>query len=196
MTTKQTDRAQIEAFGDQGIELFDQIEVEMKALVEEAANVAYRGANALEFKTKCATNAVEFAGECTKVMKAISAVVTENTTYIATALGGDAINLDPPTIQVEMPSIDADTSVESAESGPLVALRTAVQTRCNAVEQAFSENLTNLTNLGTDGWIGPEYDETLSEVSRLTTSIVESVSQSRTVMMTDITNQLQALGME
>lgn len=196
MTTKQTDREQIQKFGDDGIQLFDQIEIEMKALITEAAEVAYRGANALEFKTKCANNAVEFASECTRIMTSISTVVTENTTYIAQALGGEAITLEPPTIVVEMPSIDADTSVESAESGPLVNLRASVQTRCTAVEQAFTDNQANLTALGTDGWIGPEYDETLAEVTRLTSSIVESVGQTRTVMMTDITNQLQALGME
>lgn len=196
MTTKQTDRVLIKKFGEDGIQLFDEIEAQLKELVIEAAEVPYRGANALEFKTKCATNAVNFAGQCSRIMQAISAVVTENTTYIAQALGGEAITLEPPTIAVEMPSIDADTSVEMAESAPLVTLRGSVQSRCDAVEAAFNENLSNLQALGNEGWIGPEYDETLGEVSRLTTNIVEEVHQTRTVMMTDITQQLQALGME
>ena len=196
MTIKQTDREQISDFGDKGIALFDAIETELKSLVEETAEVAYRGANALEFKTKCSTNAVEFAGQCTKIMQEISAVVTDNTTFIATALGGQPISLEAPVIAIEMPRIDADTSVESADSGPLEALRESTKARFDQVETNFGENLDNLTALGADGWIGPEYDECLVEVTRLTASIVETIGDSGTVMMTDITNQLQALGME
>lgn len=196
MTTKQTDRVLIQQFGDQGIQLFNQIEETLKALVIQTAEVAYKGENALAFKTKCTQSAVEFSNQCSQSMQQMSQVVTDNTTFIATALGGTAITLEPPSIVVEMPKVDADTSVEMAESGPLVDLRSAIQVACDSIEQSFNENLDNLNALGAEGWIGPEYDETLGAVTNLTSSIVDDVANSRTVMMSDVTNQLQALGME
>lgn len=196
MTTKQTDRALIEQFGDQGIELFNQIESHLKGLVLQMAEVAYKGRNALEFKTKCTQSAVDFSNQCSQSMQQMSQVITDNTTYIATALGGNAINLEPPSIVVEMPKIDADTSVEMAESGPLTDLRASIQANCDQIEQAFNQNLDNLQALGAEGWIGPEYDDALSSVTSLTASIVDDIANSRTVMMSDVTSQLQALGME
>ncbi len=195
MTVKQTDRVQIQKFGTDGVALFNEIEVLFKGMVDETATVNYAGQNALDFKTKCTQNAVDFAQYCTTGMQQMAASITEATTYIASALGGAPIDLEPPTIAIEMPSIDADTSVETAEDGPLVSLRDAVKSICDQVEAKFEQNQTNLANLGADGWVGPEYDEALSEVTTLTTNIVEAVTNTRTVMMTDIDNQLQALGM-
>jgi hypothetical protein len=195
MTVKQTDRAQIQQFGTEGIALFNEIEVQLKALVEETATVNYRGQNALDFKTKCTQNAVDFAEYCTRGMQQMSESITEATTYIASALGGAPITLEPPTVIIQMPSIEADTSVETAEDGPLRQLSTNVKSICDQVEAKFTENQSNLQALGSDGWVGPEYDEALSEVTTLTTSMVEVVDNTRTVMMQDIENQLQALGM-
>jgi archaellin len=195
MTVKQTDRVQIQKFGTDGVELFNQIEAALKALVDETATVNYKGQNALDFKTKCTENAVEFSSYCTKGMQQMSDSITEATTYIASALGGAPIDLEPPVVTVEMPSIEADTSVETAEDGPLVSLRDGVKSSCDQIEALFTQNQSNLQALGSDGWVGPEYDTALSEVTTLTNSMVEAVTNTRTVMTQDITNQLQALGM-
>ena len=182
-------------FGEAGIDIFNQIEALLSSMTTGIANVNYRGSNALEFKNKCASHAVEFGNSCTTTMQSISSVITDATSFIAVNLGGSAINLDPPKVNVEMPSIDADTSVESAESGPLVALRDSVDASCSKIGDLFNENLTNLQALGRDGWIGPEYDDALQQVSSLTTSIVEDVTKARSTITGDISSQLEALGM-
>ena len=196
MTTKQTDRKLIEQFGTDGEEIFDQIEIELKNMVQEMADVAYKGQNALNAKTKWTQMAVDFANDCTNIMQQMSQVVTEQTTFTATALGGDAINLEPPTVAVELPTISADTSIEMAESGPLTDLRASISASCDQVELGFRNNLDNLTALGAEGWVGPEYDETHGQVSGLTESISGTVAESKTTMTEDITNQLQVLGLE
>ncbi len=196
MVVKQTDRSQIERFGREGIAIFDQIEANLRGLVTEMAEVAYRGQNALEAKTRWTQSAVDFAEQCTLAMQQMAEVVSTNTTYIATNLGGQPIDLEAPAVVIELPKIDADTSVESADSGPLVTLRGSITSICGQVDDGFNENLSNLVLLGSDGWVGPEYDDTLDQVTRVTQSISQTIEESKTVMVSDITNQLQALGME
>ena len=195
MTVKQTDRVQITQYGERGVEIFNQIEGLLRALIDETATVNYRGANALDFKTKCTNHAVDFGNVCTQSMQQMSTAISEATTQIATALGGSPINLDPPTVTLQLPGIDADTSVETAEDAPLLALRDTVQSTCDQIAGLFEENLTNLQALGQDGWIGPEYDEALSQVSALTTTVTDDVTNTRTAISGDITGQLDALGM-
>jgi hypothetical protein len=195
VTVKQTDRAQIMQFGERGVEIFNEVEGLLRALVDQTAGVHYRGANALEFKTKCANNAVDFANRCTQSMQQMSTAITDATTYIATALGGSPISLDPPMVTVEMPAIDADTSVEAAEDEPLRTLRDDVSTTCDQINTLFEENHSNLQALGQEGWVGPEYDEVLSQVTSLTLVVTDDVTSTKTVITGDISGQLEALGM-
>jgi hypothetical protein len=195
MTVKQTDRVQIESFGTRGRELFDQIEGQLKTLVINVAGVNYEGANAFEFKTACTNYTVDFANVCNSNMQNISQTITNATSYIAQALGGQPISLDPPTVAVESPAINADTSVETAEDGPLLTLRDTVTTNFNAIESCFNENLSNFQSLGVDGWIGPEYDAALDDVTLITTKASEEVTAARTTIANAINAQLQALGM-
>lgn len=195
MTIKQTDRVQIVSFGDRGRELFDQIELQMKSLVTNAADVNYRGRNAFEFKTACVNYSVDFANACTSNMQLISTTITNATTYIATALGGESINLEPPTVLLEAPAVSADTSVETAEDGPLIALRGTVEASFNEIERLFNENLGNFQSLGADGWIGPEYDAALDDVAMITNKAGEEINTSRMTVVNAINGQLQALGM-
>jgi hypothetical protein len=195
MTVKQTDRVQIQNFGARGRDLFDQIEAQLKTLVVDVAQVHYEGRNAFEFKTACSNYTVDFANVCNTNMVNISQTITDATSYIAQALGGQAISLEPPTVAVESPAISNDTSVETAEDGPLIALRSSVQTSFNTIESCFTENLSNFQALGADGWIGPEYDSALDDVMLITNKAVEEITAARTTIANAINGQLQALGM-
>jgi len=192
--TKQTDRVQIQAYGTQGIQVFDQIEAVLVELIAETATVAYRGANAFEFKTKCTTNAVDFGNTCVHNMQRMSEVVTNAVTFIATNLGGASITLEPPVKSFSPPPIDGDTSVESATDGPLRDLSARTTSIYDQITTLFGQNLTAFQNLGADGWVGPEYDQALQELTALTGNINDAIDNSRSVMVSDITNQLTALG--
>ncbi len=196
MVVKQTDRAQIKAFETQGIEIFNQIELKLKDLVEQTATAEYQGQNALDFKTKCTNNAVEFANFCTTQMQAMSEAISQATSGIAQALGGAAITLEPPSVLVEQPTISNDTSVESANDESLNALKTGVTATYNEIRTQFQQNLTNLQNLGSNGgWIGPEFDQAATQVNTITNNAIEGVDNSQQVMESDISGQLAALGM-
>lgn len=195
MTTKQTNQAQIEQFGMRGVEIFNDVEVLLNSAVNETAAVAYRGENAVAFKTKCTTHAVDFGNRCTSAMQQIATSISEATSYIAQNLGGSPISLEPPSVNIEMPSIETDTSVQSADSGPLRELANSVQATFSKMADLFDENLSNLQALGSDGWIGPEYDEAFDQVSTITSTVLEDIENTKSVMVTDINDQLEALGM-
>lgn len=196
MVVKQTDRAQIKDFEGKGTEIFNQIEVKLKDLVNETATCAYQGQNAFDFKTKCTNNSVDFANFCTNQMQQMSQAISAATSGIAQALGGAAITLEPPTVLVEQPTISNDVSVESADDSSLNALKSSVTSIYNEVRTQFNQNLTNMQNLGSNGgWLGPEFDQALADVTTITNNAIEGVDNSQQVMEGDITGQLSALGM-
>lgn len=193
MVEKRTDRVQIQNYATRGAELFDRIEASLQSLVEQTANVNYRGPNAYVFKTQCATNAVEFAEATNETMRQMSDLVQDATSFIATALGGQAISLQPPSVSVPMPAISADESVEAAEDTALLQLRQTVDVLFTEVVSLFEENLGNLETLGVDGWWGPEYEDALASTRRLTADALDRCDQSRTIMMSTIQTQVEIL---
>jgi hypothetical protein len=193
MVEKRTDRVQIQAYGSKGVEIFNQVELQLGKLVEQTAAVNYRGRNAVQFKTKVTTAAVDFGNEIQSRMVQMSEVVQGATTFIATALGGQAISLEPPIVTITMPPIDADESVEAAEDTALQQLRTDVDTTFNQISELFGRNLSNFNDLGVDGWWGPEYDEANLSLSQLTASAIDACEQARAAIATDITNQIDVL---
>lgn len=193
MVEKRTDRAQIQTYANHSVDIFDQIGVALQSLVEQTAHVNYRGPNARTFKTQCATNAVAFADVTSQTMQRMTEVIQGATTFIAMGLGGRPIVLDTPNVSVPMPVISADESVEAAEDTALLQLRQAADALYSQITSLFEENLGNLERLGIDGWWGPEYDDALHNMSRLTNSAIDRCEQSRTNMTNDIQRQVDIL---
>lgn len=193
MVEKRTDRVQIQNYAGRGVELFDRIEVSLQSLVEQTANVNYRGPNARMFKTQCASNAVDLAEGTNQTMVQMSDLVEGATSFIATALGGQAIDLEPPSVSVLMPVISADESVEAAEDTALLQLRQDVDVLYSEVVSLFEENLSNFEALGVDGWWGPEYDDALGSMRQLTSVAVDRCEASQSNMTTAIQQQVDML---
>lgn len=193
MVEKRTDRVQIQNYANRGVDIFDRIEVSIQSLVEQTANVNYRGPNARLFKTQCTTNAVAFAEATNSTMQQMSDLIEDATTFIATTLGGQPINLEPPNVSVHMPVISADESVEAAEDTSLNQLQQEVTVLYSEVVTLFEENLANLEALGVDGWWGPEYDEALVSMQRLTGAAIDRCDASRAEMTSAIQTQVDAL---
>ena len=193
MVEKRTDRVQIQNYANRGVDIFDQIESSLQSLVEQTANVNYRGPNALLFKTQCTTNAIDFAQATSQTMEHMSNAIQNATNFIATTLGGNPITLEPPSLGVAMPVISADESVEAADDTALLQLRDQVNVLYSEIVACFEENLGNLERLGVDGWWGPEYDDALTNVQRLTTLAVDRCDQSRNNMATTIQTQVDLL---
>ena len=193
MVEKRTDRVQIRGYADRGVAIFDRIEASLRSLVEQTANVNYRGPNAHSFKTQCATNAVTFAEATNLTMQKMSDTIESATTYIATALGGQPISLEPPIVTVPMPNISADESVEAAEDTALLQLKQQVEVQFSEITALFEENLGNLETVGHDGWWGPEYDDALANMQQLTTIAVERCEHSRSSITANIQTQVDLL---
>lgn len=193
MVEKRTDRIQIQNYANQGVEIFNRVEQNLQSLVEKAATVNYQGPNARAFKTACVNHAVAFADSTSKVMTQMSDAVESNTTYIATALGGAAISLDPPNVAIQPPEISTDESIEQADDTALRQLNDDIESIFSSIVALFEENLANFNSLGVDGWWGPEYDNANAAMTRLTNSTVDSCNQSRSAMMRDVQTQIDIL---
>ena len=193
MVEKRTDRIQIQNFANLGIDIFTKVQVNLQTLVEQVGTVNYRGPNAHSFKRSCVTLAVHFAEQTTTTMTSMSTVIEANTSFIATALGGQPIQIMPPTVAITPPEISGDESVEAAEDTALRNLSEEVEKVFNIIVALFEENLANLKNLGIDGWWGPEYDDTLQSMTQLTGSAVEHCTTSRTDINSAIQTQIDRL---
>lgn len=193
MVEKRTDRIQIKDFASRGVEIFHDVGQNMQTLVEKAATVNYRGPNARLFKTACVNHALQFSEQTTARMVQMNDAIEANTSFIATALGGQPITLNPPTVAIAPPAISADESVEAADDTALNQLRDDTDVIYSSVISLFEENLANFGKLGVDGWWGPEYDATQEALARLTASAVEASNHSRAMMVNDIQTQIDML---
>jgi len=196
MVKKQTRRADIEAYGDRGIEIFDEIEAKLRELIEEAATVEYNGMRARNFKETCADNAVEFGSVCSTNLQQMAEAVKMASSFIAQNLGGQEVRLEPPTVKITRPAIIVDEEIETADSSIL----TTLQTNCNRIyrdiDGLYNDHLDAFTSLGTtEAWIGPEYDDALGQIGKLTRVASGSVEESRKMMDEAIANQMTDLNM-
>lgn len=196
MVKKQTRRADIEAYGHRGVEIFDQIEIKLRELIDEAASVEYNGARARNFKETCADNAVEFGNTCTLNMQQMADAVSGASSFIAQNLGGAPIQLEPPTVKITRPAIVVDEELETADSSIL----TTLQDNCNRIygdiNGLYQDHLSEFTNLGVrESWMGPEYDDALGNIQKLTTVATQGVEESRNMMFEAISNQMTDLNM-
>lgn len=196
MVKKQTRRSDIEAYGIRGIEIFDQIEIKVKELVEEAASVEYNGGRARDFKETCAGNAVEFGVAVSSNMQNMAEAISGASSFIAQNLGGQPIDLEPPTVVISMPQIVVDEELETADSSIL----TTLQDNCNRiygeVSSLYDDHLSDFTNLGnTEAWVGPEYEDALGQIQKLTDTAKAGVEESRNMMSEAITSQMADLNM-
>ena len=196
MVVKQTKRDEIDAYGRRGIEIFNEVELKLNELVSETAEVLYNGMRARDFKTTCTQNAVDFGVACGDNMESMAEVISAASSYIATNLGGDPIDLEPPTVVVAMPDIKVDESIETADDGVLTGLKDNCTKVYARVTELYDEHLNEFTRLGDEeSWVGPEYDSALADVVSLTNTMRTGIEESQTTMTGAIEKQLADLGM-
>ena len=120
-------------------------------------------------------------------------IVQSNTTFIARALGGQPISLDPPRVAIQAPVINIDESIEQADYAALSQLHQDIEIIFNSIISLFQENMANFNRLGIDGWRGPEYDHTQATLIRLTGNAEDGCNRSRDAMMRDVQTQIDIL---
>jgi len=196
MVVKQTNTAEIDAYGGRGIEYFDEIERQLNALIEETASVLYNGMRAKDFKTTCCQNAVDFGTISVQNMQSMADVISAASSYVATNLGGQAVNLEPPTRTFSLPAIQADETIETADDAVLNGLSATCNDIYTAIATAYTDHLSDFESLGANEfWVGPEYDDALADVQNLTGVAMDAVTESKDLMMKAIADQLADLGM-
>lgn len=120
MTVIRVDPTSVQQYGRRAQATFDQMHRALSDLVRDVVTVRYAGPNAVAFKTDCGRLAVDFAGRLHADLSTIAEVVRTSTSNIATALGGQPVQLHvdarpivPPTPEV-VDFVDVDTSALDA----------------------------------------------------------------------------------
>lgn len=192
---KQTKRQQILNYGDIGKDLFDKIEIDMGKLAQECADVAYQGPRSDKFKTDCIGFAMNFSYACTDAMIAMTTAVNANTSFIAEALGGDHIGLEPPTKKsLVTPTFTPYSDTEMVDGGEIRRMRDSAVSYFNAVRGYFGDNEKAFLALGSNGgWIGDEYEDARDQLVKITGGALETCDTSEQSLVTRVNDQLTAL---
>lgn len=197
MVVKQTKMDEIDDYGTRGIGYFDDIEVQLKELIAETAEVVYNGLRARDFKTTCTQNAIDFNTVASRNMNQMAQVVKDASSFIATNLGGRELNLEPPPEKIiAMPDLNVDDTIETADDGVLKGLQARCTSVYDAVAELFDRHMQDFDNLGaSEAWVGPEYDSAQADLHDLTSKMHQGIEESRNVMDMAITKQLTDLNM-
>lgn len=120
MTVIRVNPASVQQYGRDAQAAFEQMHQSLVELVGEVVAVRYFGPNAVAFKSECGRLAADFAGRLHVDMAAMADAVRRSTSNIATALGGQPIQLSvdarpivPPTPEV-VDVVDVDTTALEA----------------------------------------------------------------------------------
>ena len=196
MAIKATDRTLIRAYGEELSASFADIRGALEALVSGVAAANYEGANAVQFKQAAVNSCVEFAGQCENAMGLMADDVHNQTSYIATALGGSPIEVTFTRGQIQAPAVSTDDSVELADSSALGDMKSLVITQMDLINGFFDDNMDNFNRLGaSNGWVGEEYDTLQGQISTTTTDVKGDIDVAKSSLVETIDNQLAALGM-
>lgn len=195
MTVRQISSSEIQAYGADAIATFALIDESLGGLISCCAEVNYHGANALAFKSRLVDLAFDLSRTVADAMEQMGGAMADASSTIATALGGNALDISAGRAPFEMPRIEAETAVESVTSEPLLELRSVISDHHAVVDTLLIEHLNSLQGLGATGWIGPEFDDAMESIGRLTMATSGAVLQSRRSMLDALDHQLSALGL-
>jgi len=197
MVVKQTKMDEIEAYGGRGIGYFDDIEAQLKDLIDGTVEVIYNGLRARDFKSTCVQNAIDFNTTASTNMQQMATVVKSASEFIATNLGGRTLDLEPPEIKtLDMPDLNVDDTIETADDTVLKDLQLRCNTVYDAVATLFDTHMRDFDDLGaSEAWMGPEYDNAQADLHDLTAKMHTGIEESRGIMEQAITTQLADLNM-
>lgn len=192
---KQTVRSLITNYGAQGKELFDKIETELRETADECAEVDYLGPNSDKFKQDCVSFAEEFAEECTRLMTRMTDAINANASFIAQNLGGARIELEPPSTEIVAPPYEKYDRVERINGEIIRGMRDSVSGRLDTIIGFFNDNEANFKALGSEGWIGVEYDEARDALMRITGDVIKVCTSTQKALVNRVDDQLRALNL-
>jgi len=198
MSKKQTDRSQIQSYQKVAIGHFEDIRDQLGGLMESVAAADYEGQNALEFKTGCVDHATTFGADCVQALQQIADLVSERSSAIARALGGDSISINIGGLTAPARAdIRSDVNVETADEAALSGLHKTVGAHFTSIDGYFNDHYLAFAKLGDPaigGWLGPEFEQTREDLGTATKKIQGMVTDNKATIQGYINDQLVALG--
>ena len=189
MTVIRVEPTSVQQYGRQAQATFDQMHRALSELVRDVVLVRYAGPNAVGFKTDCGRLAVDFAVRLHADLATIAEAVRTSTSNIATALGGQPIQLRvdarpivPPTPEV-VDFVDVDTSALEALV-PIIA-------RCFGELRA--QLSAHLECLRVTDWEGHAKSVVVDRVASVTASARNTCDVSEQALSTFVRQQVRSV---
>jgi hypothetical protein len=179
----------VRGYGNQARNIFGDMHVSLKSLVDDVVEVRYFGPNAVAFKSECGRVAADFANKLHTDIAAMADAVRASTSNIAGSLGGSPISITvdarpivPATPQA-VDYVDVDTSA-------LEALMPRVTSQFTSLRVSLSNHLEALR--ATD-WEGKAKITAVEQVQGFTASARAKCDAAQSSITNYITTQLNSV---
>jgi uncharacterized protein YukE len=140
----------IHRYAKEAQQYFDEMQSELRRIVDSVAEVDYHGVNAFEFKSAISDLAVEFASKFTKDMAIISGAVRDVTTNIVKSLGGQPVVISVEGKPMIRPTIKREEFFQ-VDTSALEQLGPVVKGQFEALTNSLSRHLKALENTDWQG---------------------------------------------
>lgn len=196
MAVIKVDPASVKKYGQTAVEQFKGMSRQLSELVSAIMHVRYFGTNAREFKDKAGAMANEYSAALHSDMRNISQAVQTATSNISRSLGGTAIAVPTPGLQLSPgrmdlhhPRVGSDHTVEELDTAALEGLIPLVHQRFNAIGELLDQHLHNLT---ATKWEGQAKEGAVRAVRKFTNHAKTTSNKAKQTLTKYIRSQIEA----
>lgn len=171
-------------------EQFEQVRVALQALTADVVGVRYFGPNAYNFKVRTGELAAQFSQGLLSDIQQISAAVSQATSNISTALGGEHVRISVDGSPVSLPTVEPGGDVVDIDTSALEALKPRANSSFANIESLLQQHLERLE---TTDWQGQAKVGAVDAVSAFTRNAQARIHDARQSIEGAISQQIAAV---
>jgi uncharacterized protein YukE len=169
---------------------FEQVRAALQSLTADVVEVRYYGPNAYGFKVQTGELAAQFSQALLNDVQHIAQAVSQATTNISSALGGQPVTIGVDGSPVPLPAVEPGGDVVDIDTSALDALKPRVTANFASIENLLQQHLERLQ--GTD-WQGQAKIGAVDAVSGFTRGAQTRVQDARQSIESAIDKQISAV---
>jgi uncharacterized protein YukE len=169
---------------------FEQVRAALQSLTADVVGVRYFGPNAYNFKVQTGELAAQFSQALLNDVQQIAQAVSQATSNISSALGGQPVTISVDGSTVPLPAVEPGGDVVDIDTSALDALKPRVTANFATIESLLRQHLERLQ--GTD-WQGQAKLSAVDEVSGFTRGAQARVQDARQSIESAIEQQISAV---
>jgi uncharacterized protein YukE len=169
---------------------FEQVRAALQSLTADVVGVRYFGPNAYNFKVQTGELAAQFSQALLNDVQQIAQAVSQATSNISSALGGQPVTISVDGSPVPLPAVEPGGDVVDIDTSALDALKPRVTANFATIESLLHQHLERLQ--GTD-WQGQAKVGAVDAVAGFTRGAQTRVQDARQSIESAIDQQISAV---